>query len=114
MSLWKEQGILSAVCEAHALLHNVLGLSNDDIADIFESWNANGELKGNYLIRIGHEVLRFKKGDSTENRQGIVDDIDDKVVQDVDNSEGTGVWTVKVIYIIHRLLCNKLRFYIRK
>ncbi|KIJ52385.1 hypothetical protein M422DRAFT_156207 [Sphaerobolus stellatus SS14] len=90
-----EQGMLSVVCEAYAFLHQCLALSNDDIANIFESWNNNGELKGNYLVKIGAEALRFKKGDGAENSAGIVNDIDDKVTQDVDNSEGTGVWSMK-------------------
>ena len=38
---------------------------------------------------------RFKKGDGIQDSAGIVDDIEDKVTQDVDNSEGTGVWSMK-------------------
>lgn len=93
-----EQGFLSAICEAYGLLRTALELSNQEISDIFQTWTSKGELKGNYLLGIGFETLRFKKGDGDQNPEGIVDDVEDKVVQDVDNSEGTGVWTVKVIY----------------
>jgi len=96
-----EQGMLSVTCEAYALLHQCLSFSNDEIASIFESWNGQGELKGTYLVKIGAEALRFKKGDGAQNKSGIVDDIDDKVTQDVDNSEGTGVWSMKAFAGCH-------------
>ena len=95
-----EQGFLSAISEAYSLLHNALGISNDEIADIFESWNASGELKANYLISIGCQILHFKKGEGVEDKKGVVDDVEDKVVQDVDNSEGTGVWAVEVTAMV--------------
>lgn len=77
-------------------MHRALSLTNEEIADIFKKWNSTGELEKNFLIDIGEEALRFKHGDEVDDSKGIVEDIEDKVVQDVDNSEGTGVWTLKV------------------
>jgi 6-phosphogluconate dehydrogenase len=92
-----EQAHLSLLAELRSLLHFQLSLSNADVADIYDDWNNKGELSGNYLIMIGAKALRFKKGDGfegkTEMKDGIVEGIEDKVTQDVDNSEGTGVWT---------------------
>lgn len=94
----KEQGILSAICETYTILRRVLGLPNKEIADIFKSWNASGELENNFLVDIGKGILRFTKGDGIEDEKGIIEDIEDKVVQDVDSSGGTGVWTSKVFF----------------
>lgn len=91
-----EQGILSAICESYALFRHTLGFSNGEIANIFKSWNSAGALKNCFLVDIGEKALRFKRGDGIEDKAGIIDDIKDKVVQDVDASEGTGVWTAKV------------------
>lgn len=105
--------MLSVTCEAYAFLRNNMAFNNEEIASIFKSWTSSGELKDTYLLQIGSEALRsvmqpypgdsdmnkfarFKQGDSIRDARGIVDDIDDKVTQDVDNSEGTGVWTMKV------------------
>lgn len=45
----------------------------------------------NFLVSIGADICRRKK----ENGHGhVINDVQDKVVQDADNSEGTGVWTV--------------------
>jgi 6-phosphogluconate dehydrogenase len=48
-----EQAHLSILCEVRSLLHQQLGFDENAIADIFEKWDANGELKGNYLVSIG-------------------------------------------------------------
>jgi 6-phosphogluconate dehydrogenase len=44
-------------------------------------------LRGNFLIGIGFKGLRFKEGDGIKDDRGIVEDIEDKVTQDVDLSE---------------------------
>lgn len=86
-----EQGMLSITIETYGILKNTLDLSNDKIGDIFEKWVSEGELKGNFLYKICSEICRKK----VENgKDFILDDIEDKVTQDVDDSEGTGVWTV--------------------
>ena len=91
-----EHAHLSILCEIRALLHYQIGMTNDEIANIFESWNKSGPLRGNFLVGIGHKGLRFKEGDGIEDERGIVEGIEDKVTQDVDKSEGTGTWSTKV------------------
>jgi len=89
-----EQGMLSVICEAYGLLDHVLKLSHEEIKGIFAEWESEkGLLHGCYLIGIGERILSFKEGDGLKNSKGVVDDIEDKVTQDVDNSEGTGVWS---------------------
>lgn len=96
-----ENGMLSTVCEAWSFLHHSLDLPYDRIAQIFKEWNSRGELKNTYLIQIGAEICERKKtreGDEHGEGRGesgyVLDDVLDKVVQDDDDSEGTGYWTV--------------------
>ncbi|KAL4749790.1 hypothetical protein BDW72DRAFT_204456 [Aspergillus terricola var. indicus] len=96
-----EGGMLSALAEAWSLLHYGRGLGYEEIADLFESWNKEGELRNNYLLEIGAELLRVKKtpeGDGKGEGVGdggyVLDDVLDKVVQDDDNTEGTPYWSV--------------------
>lgn len=97
-----EGGMLSAVAEAWALLHYGRELGYEEIADIFDKWNAEGELRNNFLLEIGAELLRVKKSPQGDGRgegvsdQGgfVLDDVLDKVVQDDDNTEGTPMWSV--------------------
>ncbi|KAL7417270.1 6-phosphogluconate dehydrogenase [Mrakia frigida] len=96
-----EQGHLSVFAEVRSLLRHQLSLSNFEIADIFEKWSAEGELRGNYLLNIAVKALKFTKGDGVENEEGVVEGIEDKITQDVDNSEGTGVWTLTEIGTRH-------------
>jgi 6-phosphogluconate dehydrogenase len=39
-----EHGMMSAISEAWGIMRNGLGLSEDEIGDIFEKWNTEGEL----------------------------------------------------------------------
>jgi 6-phosphogluconate dehydrogenase len=77
-------------------MRRCLELSNDEIGDIFKDWNEHGGLQGNFLVDLASELPHFKKGDAIKDSKGIVDDIQDKVVQDADDSEGTGFWTMRV------------------
>ncbi len=45
-----EYGDMQMICEAYSLLKNVVGLSNDQLYDVFADWN-RGELDS-YLIEI--------------------------------------------------------------
>ncbi|KAL4908698.1 hypothetical protein BDW74DRAFT_165497 [Aspergillus multicolor] len=96
-----EGGMLSTLAEAWSLLHYGRGLNYDEIADIFDGWNKEGELRNNFLLEIGAELLRVKKtpqGDGQGEGVGdggyVLDDVLDKVVQDNDNTEGTPYWSV--------------------
>ncbi len=78
-----EYADMQLITEAYTFLKNRLGLSVDEIADIFESWN-EGELKS-YLIEITADILR-KKDDVTG--LPLIQVILDKAGQ-----KGTGKWT---------------------
>jgi 6-phosphogluconate dehydrogenase len=39
-----EHGVMSALCEAWGFMDKNLGMSGDDIADVFDSWDAKGGL----------------------------------------------------------------------
>lgn len=47
------------------------------------------------LIQLSALTSRFTEGDGVKDAKGIVDDVDDKVVQDSDDSEATGRWTAE-------------------
>lgn len=103
-----ENGLLSTVGEAWSLLHKSLGLTNDEIGKIFESWNNSGTLKNTYLVQIGSEICQRKKtpqgdghGEGVGNGGYVLDDVLDKVVQDDDDSEGTLFWSVSEAALRH-------------
>ncbi|KAI0009352.1 6-phosphogluconate dehydrogenase, decarboxylating [Xylariaceae sp. FL0662B] len=92
-----ESGMLSAVCEAWGFLNKSLGLSYDEIGEIFKRWNSEGALENTYLIQIGAEVCQRRKAPEGEGKGiggYVLDDILDKVVEDEDSPEGTLYWTV--------------------
>jgi 6-phosphogluconate dehydrogenase len=73
---------------------------DDEIGSVFEKWNEDGELRGTYLVQIGSEVCRRrktkesgKKGEGSGKSGHVLDDVLDKVVQDDDDTEGTGYWS---------------------
>ncbi|MBX9971664.1 decarboxylating NADP(+)-dependent phosphogluconate dehydrogenase [Cytobacillus firmus] len=78
-----EYADMQLIAEAYTFLRDKLGLSVEEIADIFEAWN-QGELKS-YLIEITADILRKK-----DERTGLpqIDVILDKAGQ-----KGTGKWT---------------------
>jgi len=78
-----EYADMQIICEAYHILNAGLGLSANEVADIFEQWN-NG-LLDSYLMEISVEVLRHKSSDTNT---PLVDLILDKAGQ-----KGTGLWT---------------------
>jgi len=77
-----EYGDIQLICEAYSLMRNVLGLSADEIAGIFEQWNKR-ELDS-YLIEIASRIFRTKDTDGSL--------LLDKIL-DVAGQKGTGKWT---------------------
>jgi len=77
-----EYGDMQLICETYDLMKNVLGLSNDEMGNVFEEWN-NGSL-GSYLIEITRDILRFKDTDGKPLTEKILDTAGQK---------GTGKWT---------------------
>jgi len=80
-----EYGDMQLICEAYAILKDVLGLQAKELAEIFATWN-RGELDS-YLIEITSQI--FRKVDP-ETGKPLVDVILDKAGQ-----KGTGLWTLQ-------------------
>ncbi|MDA8352916.1 MAG: NADP-dependent phosphogluconate dehydrogenase [Firmicutes bacterium] len=78
-----EYGDMQLICEAYHLLKEVLGLSTDELHEVFSEWN-KGELDS-YLIEITADI--FTKKDE-ETGQPLVD-----VILDTAGQKGTGKWT---------------------
>src|SRR6266568_5457764 len=78
-----EYGDMELTCEAYNLMKTGLGLSADQMHDVFAEWN-KGELNS-YLVEITRDILAFKDTDG----QPLVDKILDTAGQ-----KGTGKWTV--------------------
>jgi 6-phosphogluconate dehydrogenase len=80
-----EYGDMQLIAEAYDLLKNVVGLSNQELHQVFSEWNGTPELNS-YLIEITADI--FKKTDP-ENGMHLVD-----VILDAAGQKGTGRWTV--------------------
>ncbi len=80
-----EYGDMQLICEAYALLKNVLGLSAQELHEVFTKWN-EGELNS-FLIEITADI--FSRIDPDTNGP-LVDVILDKAGQ-----KGTGKWTLQ-------------------
>jgi len=79
-----EYGDMQLICEAYNLMKTGLGLTPDQMHEVFAEWN-KGELNS-YLIEITRDILAFKDADG----QPLVDKILDTAGQ-----KGTGKWTVE-------------------
>src|SRR5213595_1676246 len=80
-----EYGDMQLICEAYAILKDVLGLGANELGEIFTEWN-KGDLDS-YLIEITSKI--FRKIDP-ETGKPLVDVILDKAGQ-----KGTGLWTLQ-------------------
>ena len=77
-----EYGDMQLICEAYHLMKELLGMSSDEMADVFKDWN-RGELNS-YLIEITGNILAFKDTDGTPLVEHVLDAAGQK---------GTGQWT---------------------
>jgi 6-phosphogluconate dehydrogenase len=78
-----EYGDMQLTCEAYHLMREGLGMSADDMHQVFAEWNKG--VLDSYLIEITRDILAFKEKDGTP----LVDRILDTAGQ-----KGTGKWTV--------------------
>jgi 6-phosphogluconate dehydrogenase len=78
-----EYGDMQLICEAYQLLHDLLGLSAEELHEIFKEWN-RGELDS-YLIEITADIFAQK---DPETGKPMVD-----VILDAAGQKGTGKWT---------------------
>jgi 6-phosphogluconate dehydrogenase len=77
-----EYGDMQLICEAYQLMKDTLGLTADELHEVFKEWN-EGELDS-YLIEITRDIFGKKDDDGAP----IVDRILDTAGQ-----KGTGKWT---------------------
>lgn len=77
-----EYGDMQLICEAYQIMKDYLGMSYDEMHEVFKEWN-EGELDS-YLIEITRDILGFRDEDG----EPIVEKILDKAGQ-----KGTGKWT---------------------
>jgi 6-phosphogluconate dehydrogenase len=78
-----EYGDMQLIAEIYDILHRGLGLSNSELADLFDEWNQS-ELQS-YLIEITADIFRYTDPDTGK---ALVDVILDEAAQ-----KGTGKWT---------------------
>jgi len=92
-----EQGMMSAIAEVWFIMNKCLNMGYEKIGDVFESWNTSDPLRDNFLVSIGADVNR------TKNKEGnpVLAEVLDKVVQDAEESEGTGIWTCEEAVRLH-------------
>jgi 6-phosphogluconate dehydrogenase len=77
-----EYGDMQLICEAYQIMKDGLGMSADEMHEVFKEWNT-GELDS-YLIEITRDILAVKDTDG----KPLVDKILDTAGQ-----KGTGKWT---------------------
>lgn len=77
-----EYGDMQLICEAYWMLKNALGLSNDELYDVFAKWY-EGELNS-YLIEITRDIFSVK---DPETGKYLVD-----LILDTAGAKGTGKW----------------------
>ncbi len=78
-----EYGDMQLITEAYLIMRNLLGMTADEMHEVFKEWN-KGELDS-YLIEITRDILAFKDEDG----KPLVDKI-----LDTSGQKGTGKWTV--------------------
>ena len=76
-----EYGDMQLICEAYQIMRDYVGLSSDEMHQVFAEWN-KGDLDS-YLIEITRDILGYR-----ENGEPLVDKILDTAGQ-----KGTGKWT---------------------
>jgi 6-phosphogluconate dehydrogenase len=77
-----EYGDMQLICETYDIMKNLLGLSYEEMGNVFEEWN-KGELNS-YLIEITRDILKYKDTDGKP--------LADKIL-DTAGQKGTGKWT---------------------
>lgn len=78
-----EYGDMQMICEAYHLMEKVLGLTTEEMHDVFAEWN-KGELNS-YLIEITRDIMAKK---DPETGKSMI-----HVILDTAGQKGTGKWT---------------------
>ena len=77
-----EYGLMQIIAETYDVLKRMGGFGNDQLAEIFETWNGGEDLES-CLVGITAHVLEKKEG-----KHAIVD-----LIRDAAGQKGTGKWT---------------------
>ena len=77
-----EYGDMQMICEIYQVMKTGLGLSNEEMHEVFKEWNTG--LLDSYLIEITRDILGYQEEDSTYTLDKILDTAGQK---------GTGKWT---------------------
>ncbi len=77
-----EYGDMQLICEAYAMMKSALGLTNDEMYDVFDEWNRG--LLDSYLIEITRDIFSVLDEGSDE---FLIDQILDRA-----GAKGTGKW----------------------
>lgn len=77
-----EYGDMQLICESYHLMKDILGLSQDGMAQVFDDWNKS-ELDS-FLIEITRDIMKFKDADGKYLLEKI---------RDTAGQKGTGKWT---------------------
>lgn len=102
-----EYGDMQMICEAYHILKEALGLTADELGDIFTEWN-QGELDS-YLIEITRDILKFKDTDGSP----LVEHIKDTAGQVNNSSPHTHSLSLPFLNPIgHRPPTTPLYFYL--
>lgn len=86
-----EYAIMQLISETYLLMHQGLGLNNDQLHGVFKKWN-EGNLQS-YLIEITRDIF-MQQDDKTNNR--LVD-----MILDEAGAKGTGMWTSQDAMSLH-------------
>jgi len=77
-----EYGDMQLICEAYQLMKDLLGMSHDEMHEVFKTWN--NDILDSYLIEITRDIMAFKDDDGKPLLEKILDTAGQK---------GTGKWT---------------------
>jgi 6-phosphogluconate dehydrogenase len=77
-----EYGDMQMICETYQMMKTGLGMTNDEMHQVFTRWN-EGKLDS-YLIEITRDILGYKDEDGNE----VID-----LILDTAGQKGTGKWT---------------------
>jgi len=82
-----EYGVMQLIAEAYAILKNIGGFSNAQIAETFDAWNQGDDLQS-FLIEITAEIFKKKEG-----KGELID-----LIKDVAGQKGMGKWTTQAAH----------------
>ncbi|XP_037094868.1 6-phosphogluconate dehydrogenase, decarboxylating-like [Pollicipes pollicipes] len=77
-----EYGDMQLICEAYHLMRDSIGMSHDEMSQVFTDWNS-GELDS-FLIEITANILKYRDADGAPLLEKI---------RDAAGQKGTGKWT---------------------